>query len=169
MYRARLPCHSESANFFFSKIAKFDRKLFFSASPGRIFVQRFHYTYVMPRFEIKPCLNQNTHRWRITQVSPATSCKLLVNEYPIKKGRIRVNQYPVKNLMADHWKFCHKGNCSASCLMMRLAEWCRTVIQSDGIFHLHRTTIIDSFSCIPLFRQFYLSLINLKECVIQLI
>ena len=36
--------------FFFSKIAEFDRKLSFLSSPDPIFVQRLHYTYVMPRF-----------------------------------------------------------------------------------------------------------------------
>ena len=31
----------------------------------------------------------------------------------------------------------------------RLAEWCQTVIRSDGFFHLSLTLTIDSFSCIP--------------------
>ena len=30
---------------------------------------------------------------------------------------------------------------------MRLAEWCRTVIPSEGIFKSHQTTSIDSISC----------------------
>ena len=40
----------------------------------------------------------------------------------------------------------------------RLAEWCRTVIPSDELFNSHRTTIIESFSCILLLRPLYLSL-----------
>ena len=41
---------------------------------------------------------------------------------------------------------------------MRLAEWCRTIIPSDGIFSLHWTTIIHSFSSILFLWQLYLSL-----------
>ena len=41
---------------------------------------------------------------------------------------------------------------------MRLAERCRTVIKSEGIFKLHPTTVMDSFSCILFFRRLYLSL-----------
>ena len=37
MYSTRLPCHSESANFFFLKVAKFYRNWSFSAIPGPIF------------------------------------------------------------------------------------------------------------------------------------
>ena len=28
-------------------------------------------------------------------------------------------------------------------------DWCKTVIPRDGTFYLHRTLMIDSFSCIP--------------------
>ena len=36
-------------------------------------------------------------------------------------------------------------------------EACQTVIPSDGIFHLHQTTIIDYFSFIPFLCGLYLS------------
>ena len=39
---------------------------------------------------------------------------------------------------------CFQGNCLA-------------VIRSGGIFNLHRKTIIDSFSCTFLIRQFHLN------------
>ena len=39
---------------------------------------------------------------------------------------------------------------------MSLAKWCRTVIQSDGIFNLHRTTIMRSFSCVHFLRHLHL-------------
>ena len=62
MYSAILPYHSDSANILL-KIAKFDQKLpFFFSSPDPIFVQQLHYTYVMPRFEIKPCFEIKTRR-----------------------------------------------------------------------------------------------------------
>ena len=34
-----------------------------------------------------------------------------------------------------------------------VAEWCRTLNQSGGIFNLHQRTIMDSFSCILFIRQ----------------
>ena len=40
------------------------------------------------------------------------------------------------------------------------AEWCRTVILSEGIFKSHETAIVNSFSCI-----FLHSLINTYACV----
>ena len=42
--------------------------------------------------------------------------------------------------------------------IVRLAEWCRTVILSDGTFNLHKTTIMDYFSCILFLRQLHLGL-----------
>ena len=44
----------------------------------------------------------------------------------------------------------------------KLAEWCWTVIPSDGIFNLHQTTIMDSFSCILSFWQLHLSYFTQK-------
>ena len=47
-----------------------------------------------------------------------------------------------------------RDHCSASrgchCLASRgYAKWCQTVIPRDGFFYSHRTTTVDSFSCIP--------------------
>ena len=39
-----------------------------------------------------------------------------------------------------------EGHCLAS---RGFAEWCQTMIPRDGFFYPHRTTMIDSFSCIP--------------------
>ena len=49
-------------------------------------------------------------------------------------------------LWGADWNFCHGGNCSAS----------RGLI--GGFFNSHRTTIIDSFSCILCLRQLHLGL-----------
>ena len=35
----------------------------------------------------------------------------------------------------------------------RLAEWCQTVIPSDGFFYLSLSSMIDSFACIPLISE----------------
>ena len=80
---------------FLLKIAKFDQNLPFSSSPDPIFVRRLPYTYVMPRFEIKT--RRLTQLWRVTQDIPGTSCKLLVNKYPVNNGRTHVNECPVNN------------------------------------------------------------------------
>ena len=47
---------------------------------------------------------------------------------------------------------------SVTRVTVRHREWCRTVILTDGIFNSHRTTIMDSFSCILFLRQLHLSL-----------
>ena len=38
------------------------------------------------------------------------------------------------------------------------ASWCRTVIPSDRIFNSHRTTIMDSFSCVLFLPQLHVCL-----------
>ena len=47
---------------------------------------------------------------------------------------------------------------SVTKVTVRHYEACRVMPKSDGIFNLHRRTIIDSISCILFFRQLYLDL-----------
>ena len=47
---------------------------------------------------------------------------------------------------------------SVTRVTVRHHEWCKTVIPSDVVFNLHRTTIKDSFSCILFLWQQHLSL-----------
>ena len=68
-------------------------------------------------------------------------------------------------------------------MIIRIFNGCEVQIKnsvmSDGIFNSHRTTIIDSFSCIlflyfklgyALFYQFYaeISTFSIKKCLVQL-